>query len=296
MISLSGGEKRSGRMFEGKSVLITGGEGMIGMELRDLLHEYRNCDITIADIKNGDDLRDFKRCIELCRNKDYVFHLAGVKGSPKMTEQQPVNFMTPMLQFDTNMIEAASLCKVDRFLYTSSIAVLNPESDRFPAWAKKTAEVLIEAYRKQYPYGTEFCIVRPANVYGRYDNFDNPNAMVITSLIKKAMVGHIDVWGDGSQIRDFINAKDVARGMIIAMEEMCREPINLCSGEEHTIREVVDIIVDTLPTFSVQYDVHAKRGDEKRVMESNGHLIGFKPKIKLEKGIKEVIEWLKPQS
>src|SRR3990167_6269483 len=203
------------RMWKGKRVLVTGSEGLIGRELVIQLIQ-KKAKVAEIDIVNGhgDDI-SYKHITELIFNDnkpEIVFHLAGIKGNPKMTKERPVDFMGPMLQFDTNMIHSAKVCKVKRFLYTSSIAVENPETDRFPAWAKITSETLIEAMRIQYPKGTQWCIVRPSNVYGKYDNFDNPNAMVITSLIGKAIRDKkITLDNKGSeQYRDFINAKDVA--------------------------------------------------------------------------------------
>ena len=231
-------------MLAGKRVLVTGCEGMIGRELVIMLEEL-GAVVIHADLKHGSELREFNNCNAYCRDVDYVFHLAGIKGNPKMTSSRPADFLVPMLQFNTNMLEAARLQGVKRFLYTSSIAVENPETDKYPAFAKMAGEMQIEAYKIQYPeFGNNCVIVRPANVYGRFDDFENPDAMVITSLVHKALTeDQIEVWGNGMQIRDFINAKDVARGMIQAMEEMPEKPVNLCSGKGITIKEIAEIIL-----------------------------------------------------
>lgn len=235
-------------MFDGKKkILITGSLGMIGRELEELLvrmEESEGVIIVGTDLKKGLDLRDYKTCVALCYGMDEVYHLAGIKGNPKMTNERPADFMK-MLQFDTNMIYAAQECGVKKFLYTSSIAVENPESDKYPAWAKATGEKLIEAMRIQYPQGTKYCIVRPANVFGKYDNFDNPDAMVVTSLINKASKGEdLVLWGDGLFERDFISAKDVARGMIKVMEniDLCQQPVNLSTGFGTKIRDLAALI------------------------------------------------------
>ena len=165
-------------------ILVTGSDGMIGMELIELLKD-KGDSIHIVDFKRGNDLRNFNECLSYTKGIDIVYHLAGIKGNPKMTSEKPVDFMGPMLQFDTNMIIAAQTNGVKKFLYTSSIAVENPATDRFPAHAKMTAEILIDAMRVQYPKGTEYCIVRPANCYGRFDNFNKEHLMVISDLIKK---------------------------------------------------------------------------------------------------------------
>lgn len=272
-------------MWKNKKVLVTGSEGLIGKELVIQLKKLGAIART-ADLKQGHDFRIYKQCLLSCGGADYVFHLAGIKGSPKRTSEKPVDFMGPMLQFDTNMIIAANTMGIKRFLYTSSIAVENMETDFYPAWAKMTAEHLTKAMHIQYPEGTKYCVVRPANVYGRFDNFDNPNSMVVTSLVRKALTeDKLEVWGDGTQVRDFINAKDVARGMIKAMEEMPGEPVNLCSGEGITIKYLSELIAKETGK-EIEFDPTKPRGADSRVMKLNWE---FKPEIDIETGIKEVI-------
>jgi GDP-L-fucose synthase len=279
-------------MFKGKKVLVTGSEGMIGKELVKLLE--KRCEVIKTDIKLGKhDLRQFTHCLHLCRKADYVFHLAGVKGNPRMTNERPVDFMGPMLQFDTNMILAAQECGVKKFLYTSSIAAEHPEADFYPAWAKQTAENLISAMRIQYK-GTKYCIARPANVYGRFDNFKRDDLMVISSLIKKGLSSfdQLEVWGDGSPIRDFINAKDVARAMILIMEKMPKDPIPICSGQGISIKMIAEIIAKYTDTKTVYKgkDLGAKI----KIMDNSKlKKLGFKPEVSIEDGIKEVISYRK---
>ena len=162
---------------------------------------------------------------------DIVFNLAGVKGSPAMANERPASFLVPTITFSYNMMEAARREGVERYLYTSSIGVYAPAEyfreddvwktfpsphDRFAGWAKRMGELQAEAYKIEYGWD-KISIVRPANVYGPYDNFDPANAMVIPSLIYRALDGEapLTVWGDGTPIRDFIHARDVARGMML---------------------------------------------------------------------------------
>ena len=279
------------KFFKGKRVMITGGDGLIGRELAELLRKEQ-CFIEIVDLKRGYNLKNFDACISYISEykPDYIFHLMGIKGNPKKTKERPADFMIPMLQCDTNMIESASLCNVKRFLYTSSIAVENPESDKYPAWAKMTAETLIDAMRIQYGDRTEFCIVRPANVYGRFDNFDNPDAMVITSLIGKALKDKkliLDRKG-AAQERDFINSKDVAKGMIKAMIEMPKFPVNLCSGQGVCIGNIAQYIAKELNVELEMKDLNLVLGPNKKVMKRNWD----NPlTISIERGITEAIKW-----
>ncbi len=305
-------------IYESKKILVTGGTGMIGMSLVRMLVE-KQAEVTVVSLDNLSrlpkgasvqclDLRNFDNCLKVCDGMDYVFHLAGVKGSPDMTRRNPASFFVPTLMFNTNMLEAARMCEVQKFLYTSSIGVYAPaevfyedavwqtfpsENDRFAGWAKRMAELQIEAYKIQYNLHN-FCIVRPANVYGLYDNFDSNNAMVIPSLINRALKENpLVVWGDGSAIRDFIHSDDVARGMLLVLEQMPDKPVNLGSGVGRSVRGIVNIIVNNLEIKpEIIWDISKPSGDKKRLMDvSRAKSLGFEPQISLEEGIKSTMTW-----
>ena len=312
--------EREMNKFNEKNVLITGGSGMIGRELVDLLYE-QGAKIFVADLHKppeddkiykkilyffGQDLRLFSSCITVCQNMDYVFNVVGIKGSPKMTSEQPADFMIPMMQFNTNMMEAARICNVKWYLYTSSVGVYHPapllkeddvwktfpsENDKFAGWAKRIGELQAEAYNIQY--GTNnISIVRPANVYGNYDNFDVDNAMVIPSLIRKAHENEVlEVWGDGSPIRDFIHAKDVARGMIHVVENEITTPINLGSGVGVSIKTIANIISNEFGK-DIKWIIDKPSGDNKRILDTNrAKSYGFEPEIMITNGISDTIQW-----
>jgi GDP-L-fucose synthase len=167
-------------------------------------------------------------------------------------------------------------------------------NDKFAGWAKRMGELQAEAYRIEYDWN-DISIVRPANVYGTYDNFDPGNAMVIPSLIKRALDGEdpLVVWGDGSAIRDFIHARDVASGMLLVMEKEENRPVNIGSGVGCSIKEIVDIIISNMKNKpKVVWDTSKPSGDKKRLMDiTRAKSIGFKPDVPIEKGISEVMEW-----
>ena len=221
--------------YKNKKVLVTGGTGMIGRQLVDLLvNRGANVYVVSLDPPKGlpesvkylyADLTDFSACQDACSGMDYVFNLVGVKGSPKMCKEQPADFMVPMLQFNTNMME----------------------------WSKRMGELQAEAYKIQYGWDC-VSIVRPANVYGPYDNFDPENAMVIPSLIRKSYENDkLEVWGDGSPIRDFIHSRDVALGMLHMVDNKINVPVNLGSGEGITIKQIVDIVVEKCPKETIDW-------------------------------------------
>lgn len=304
--------------FKNKKILITGGCGMIGRSLLNQLMK-EECEITVVDLTTPTDLpegvkfinvdlRDFQSCLQICAEKNYIFHLAGVKGSPKMAMEQPKDFMVPMLQFNTNMMEAAFRSNVDWYLYTSSVGVYSPAevffedtvwstfpspNDKYAGWAKRIGELQAETYKIQHSWD-KVSIVRPANVYGLYDNFNPKNAMVVPSLIRKAQENNVlEVFGDGSQIRDFIYADDVARGMVHAVKNKITQPMNLGSGKGFAIKEIVDIVVKySGKDIEVKWLTDAPGGDKIRLFDTTrAKLYGFESSTSLEEGIKNTTDW-----
>jgi GDP-L-fucose synthase len=303
-------------MFKDQKVLVTGGNGMIGRQLVSLLLE-RGAKVYVADLNKVDlpegvvhikiDLRQFDDCVSACEGMDYVFNLVGIKASPKVTLEQPFDIMGPMLQFNTNMIEAAlTTPSVKWFLYTSTVGVYTPAEvfyedavwDGFPSrndwyggWAKRMGELQCEAYEKQFGVG-KCSIIRPANVYGPYDNFDPKNSMVVPSLIRKAAENDIiEVWGDGSSIRDFVHAKDVARGMIFAVENKITKPLNLGSGSGVSIKRLAEIVAEYFGK-EIKWLIDKPSGDAKRIFSmERATSYGFENQVSLKEGVIDAIEW-----
>jgi len=307
-------------MFENKKVLVTGGAGMVGRALVTKLLK-QGAQVEIADLHKpldlepkvkftSGDLRYLNVCEEICQGKDYVFNIIGVKGSPKACAEQPADFMVPMLQFNTNMMEAARKANVKWYLYTSSVGVYSPAdvfyeddvwktfpspNDKFAGWAKRMGELQAEAYAIQYGWNN-VSIVRPANIFGKYDNFNPVNSMVIPSLIRKAQENDVlEVWGNGSPVRDFIFADDVADAMMQCVEKQVTEPINLGSGLGYSIKDLVDIVVDKSgKDLQVKWLTDKPNGDAIRIMSTTkAEKYGIKPSVSLEDGVAIVTEWFK---
>jgi GDP-L-fucose synthase len=288
--------------MKNKNVLVTGANGMIGRQLVKLLKE-KEANVTGTDLPT--DLRYRDECKEVCQGQDIVFHLAGIKGNPQTAKEKPSRYFVPLLQFNTNMMEAAREANVEWYLYTSSVGVYRQddilkeddvwktfptENDTYPAWAKRMGELQAKAY--EIEYGWNRCsIVRPANVYGPYDNFGE-HSMVIPSLIKKAHENDVlKVWGDGTPIRDFIYSEDVARGMLHMVENKITEPVNLASGTGVTIKELAFIICEYF-NVSLSFDESKPNGDMKRILSTErAESYGFKPQVSFEDGINRTIEW-----
>ena len=303
-------------MLQNKNVLVTGGTGMIGRELVKLLLE-KGSKVRVVSLDEPvdffeevefikRDLTDYNNCLEACKDMDYVFNVIGIKCTPVLSATKPLSYFIPMVRYNMNMMEAAFHSNVKWFLYTSSYGVYShskisheddvwktfpSENDKLPGWAKRIGELQAEGYKIQYDWDN-ISIVRPTNVYGPWDNFDLKTAMVIPSLIRKASENEVlSVWGNGTPIRDFIHARDVARGMIFAVENKITEPLNLGSGDGVQIKDLAFIIANCF-NVGLSFDSSKPSGDHKRVIDmSRAYSYGFKNTINIEDGIKETIEW-----
>lgn len=259
--------------LDGVSVCVTGGTGMIGNYLtRELLGLGAKVRVLSLDISNDFDhknievikmdLRSRENCEKAFKNQEIVFHLAGIKGSPKMTATQPASFFTNTLLFNLNVMDAAYKAGVSQFLFTSSVGVYAPaqlfeedsvwktfpsDNDKFAGYAKRMGELQAEAYEIEYGWKA-VSIVRPANVYGAHDNFDERTGMVIPSLISRfaSQENPIKVWGDGTAIRDFVFAKDVARAMIHVINKHFLLPVNIGSGIPALVEGVIPAGISSL--------------------------------------------------
>ena len=155
-------------------------------------------------------------------------------------------------------------------------------------------ELQAEGYKIQHDWDN-ISIVRPANVYGSWDNFDLENSMVIQSLIRKGEQagkgGTMNVWGDGSPIRDFIHARDVARGMIFAVENKITKPVNLGCGEGVTIETIALTIADHFGC-EIEFDSSKPNGDPIRLLDMERMFSkGFELSVNIDDGVRETIDW-----
>lgn len=298
-----------------RTALVTGGSGLIG---RQVVHKLSGRGVLVKTVSLDNilvegstehivgDLTNFDFCMDLVGNVDAVFHLAGIKGSLEVTKSRPASFLVPMLQFNTNVLEAARLNNVRSLVYTSSIgAYSNAEvfveddgfsgepMDTFPGWAKRIAELQIQAYSAEF--GSDWAVVRPCNVYGPGDNFDPANAMVIPSLMMKIKRGDrpVVVWGDGSAVRDFAFSEDVADGILLAADKGTRGSfVNLGSGVGYSVRELVETLQQFLD-FDVEFDVSLPSGFPRRVMDISRaqEWLGYEPRTTLREGLERTWNW-----
>ena len=304
--------------FKNKKIIITGGTGLIGRAVVEKL-KIAGALITVVSLdkinlpfkvkKIFGDLTDFNFCKNITKNIDYAFHLSGIKGSVKTTLEKPASFYVPLVMMNTNFLEACRINKVKRLVYTSSIGAYSKASifkekfssykkepmDFFPGWAKRMAELQIIAYKKQYGL-KNFYIVRPANVYGPGDNFDKKNAMVIPSLMSKILSKKrpIQIWGDGSPVRDFAYSEDIAEGIIqtLVFGTGKYDFLNLGSGKGVSIKKLIKTM-NKIVRFKYFFQSKSHQGFSKRVMDISAanKTINYKPLTSLETGLKKTWNW-----
>jgi len=304
------------KSFNKRNVLITGGTGLIGRQVVDILcGADANVKVVSLDKITVNkkaqyiigDLASFDFCKEISKDMDFIFHLAGIKGSVEIVEKKPATIFVTLLIMNTNILEACRINKVKKVVYTSTIgayssAEIFKESeyrlDSIPmeltSWSKRMTELQIHTYKLQYNLDN-FAIVRPANVFGPGDNFDPKNAMVIPSLMYRiySKEDPVIVWGDGTAIRDFAYSRDVAEGVILALCHGTKAGfVNLGSGRGTSIRELVETLHSFLD-FNYKFNISKPSGFPKRVMDISlaKELIGYNPTTSLLDGLKETWDW-----
>jgi len=302
--------------FLGKNVLVTGGTGLIGRQVVDILvqAQAKVRIVSLDQLKINEkcehifgDLTDFNLCREISKDMDFVFHVAGIGASVKAAKSRIASHFVPMLMMNMNILEACRLNKVKRVVYTSSVGAyaqaevfreseykLSSEPMDFAGWAKRMAEAQIYAYSVEHGLDN-FAIVRPSNVYGPGDNFNSENSLVIPSLIYR--IHHKEdpllVWGDGSAVRDFVYSRDVAEGIILALHHGTKSGfVNLGSGRPHSIKDLVETLNSFLD-FNYQFDPSKPKGAEKRIMDLTKarEMIDYNPTTELKEGLKKTWEW-----
>ena len=257
------------------------------------------------------DLINVQNCIKVTKNKDYVINLLGVTGSPKINYTNPGSFMMSNLYCAVNLLYASQINKVKRYLYTSTYGVYGKklkmkednvwkdfpsEHDKYAGWAKRMGELQVEAYSKEFNFEGLY-VVRPANIYGPNLNFNPKNSMVVASLIKRVCDNEnpLIVWGDGSNVRDFVYCDDVASSILKIIQKNITKPINIGSGKGTSIKNLVKLIVNSKYIKNkpkVIFDKTKQIGDKKRVLDTFfAKSKKIKNNTKLKNGIDETIKW-----
>jgi GDP-L-fucose synthase len=304
-------------LLEGKRVCVTGGGGFLGRVVVSRLRG-RGCeDVRVVrkrdyDLVKGADVERLYRDLR----PEVVIHLAAVVGGIGANRENPGLYFYENLMMGVQLIEGARLNGVEKFVQVGTICAYPkftpvpfkeddlwdgyPEETNAPyGIAKKALLVQCQAYRDQY--GMNAVYLLPVNLYGPGDNFDPQTSHVIPALIKKfvdaAARGEtsVEVWGTGAATREFLYVDDAAEGIVLAAEQYDgREPVNLGSGQEMSIRELAGVIAaETGFRGEIVWDASKPDGQPRRALDVTraAELFGFRARVGFAEGLRRTVEW-----
>ena len=296
--------------LKSKRVYVAGHRGMVGAAVcRRLARD--NVEIITAS-RSDLDLRDnhaVQNWINWAR-PDAVIMAAAKVGGIHANNTYPVNFLLENLMIQNSVISAAHNADVERLLFLGSsciypkmaeqpikeeallTGVLEATNEPY-AIAKIAGIKLVEAFRRQH--GRDWISAMPTNLYGPGDNYHPDNSHVLPALLRRfheaKLHGHdtVTIWGTGAPLREFMHVDDLADALIFCIEHYSDAlPINIGSGQEVSIRELAEIISETVGhDFNLEYDTTKPDGTPRKLMDS-GRLkkLGWSPRIALKAGIK----------
>lgn len=314
--------------WKNRKALVTGGAGFIGSHVVEQL-VAAGANVRVADnLENGKlinldavredveflqlDLRSLDHCRRALRGVEVVLNLAAKVGGIGFNQKHPGTMFRDNVLMNTNILEAARLENVERFLTVSSACVYRrdcsiptPETEGFIGtpeptnfgygWAKRIAEIQAQTYQQEY--GMKISIARPYNAYGPRDHFDPEKSHVIPALIKRIYDGEnpLIVWGNGEQSRAFLFVDDFAMGLIELIEKYpACDPVNIGTDEEIKIKDLVQLIVQIAnKKTSVVFDASKPAGQPRRNADiaKAREKIGYEARVSLREGLERTISW-----
>jgi GDP-L-fucose synthase len=301
--------------WTGKKVVLTGGGGFLGSHVAEALKAAGCTDFFIVRSREFD-LTQETEVVRLFADKrasnvDIVIHLAGLVGGIGANKVKPADFFYRNLMMGTLMLHHSWLAGAKKFVaagagcgYPEHAPVPLKETsfwDGLPqvesapySLAKRLLQIQAAAYYRQH--GFPSIIGVPGNIYGPYDNFDLENAHVVPALVRKFVEGNdVVVWGSGKPTRDFVYARDVADGLLLAGEKYDRaEVVNLSSGRDHSVREVVEVLIEATGfKGSIKWDASRPDGQIRRLFDVSKARtdLGFHAATSLRDGLIKTVNW-----
>ena len=303
-------------------ILVTGSAGLLGSHLIDQLknskHQitgtYHYSEPLIKDNSINYfqvDLRKFEDCRQAVKGSDIVFLCAANTGGITKTQgsSKPV---IDTLQINAQLLDLCAEEKVDQVFLMSRTTVYPDRSTPFfeddgfvgepcatyfgIGWMNRYLEKLAQYYRQTFGLATT--IIRPTNLYGPYDNFSEQGSHVIPSLIRKFIEADqtVQIWGDGSQQRDFIYAGDVAALLVSLIGKVEHSgSFNIGSGEGVSIGQLAkDVAIATGRTdVETVFDTAKPTGVPIRLVDVSlaKSALNFTPLHTLQDGLQKTVQW-----
>ena len=311
----------SERFWAGKRVCVTGGAGFLGSHVIERLNEA-GVEDPFVPRKSDFDLVDGQAVREMLNvaKPDMVLHLAANGGGIGANQAYQAEFFYDNIMMGVQLIHESRLLGVEKFVAVGTVCSYPkftevpfheedfwggyPEETNAPyGLAKKMLLVQSQAYRQQYGFNSIYLI--PVNLYGPRDDFDLENSHVIAAVVRKCLEAiqrgedRIVVWGDGSPTREFLYASDAAEGIVRGAEQYDgAEPINLGSGREISIKDLVEMVAK-LTGFEgeIVWDTSRPNGQPRRSLDTSRaeELFGFRAKTSLKDGLQQTIDWYRSE-
>lgn len=292
-------------------ILITGGTGTVGKHLQKLIP---NGIFLGRTNKNGGDLTDpvYVKWLMSSYTPDVVVHLAAKVGGIQENIKTPAEFFDDNILINTNVLKYSYQYGVKQFIGILSTCIYPDKVSNYPmteqdlflgpptptnfsyGYAKRALAVQIDAYNQQY--GTKYNYLIPCNLYSEYDNFDNEDKMhFITALLHKIKnsKGVIELLGDGTPLRQFMYAGDLAQVIKEVINKEITESFNVACPENLCINEMAEIALKELGfNYNINYIDQTLNGQYRKDVSSE-KMMSLLPDFKFtpfNEGIKKVYD------
>ncbi len=301
-------------------VVVAGGTGLVGSAIvrgfQANGHEVVSASTVNVNFLNRSDTIEFLNDA----SPDIVVDAAARVGGIGANDTFPVEFLMNNINIQNNLMEAAHLANVNKFIFLGSSCIY-PRDCAQPikedylltghlektnsayAIAKIAGVELVKSYRKEY--GHKWISLMPTNLYGPNDNFELEGSHVLPALIRKfveAAEKNLNtqvLWGSGTPLREFLHVDDLARAVLLVAEKYDGDRhLNVGSGDEISIHDLAQLIAN-LAGFhgTISLDASKPDGTPRKVLDStNLRKLGWAPKISLRDGIASTIAWYKDAS
>lgn len=298
-------------------VAVTGGAGFLGSFVVDEL-ERRGYEDIFVPRSTAYDLCTTADIDRLFRDADpdAVIHLAATVGGIGANRKFPGQYFYENAKMGIELIEQARRHDIEKFVTIGTVCSYPEHTpvpfreddlwDGFPeetnapyGIAKRSLLVQQQAYRKQYGFNGIYLI--PVNLYGPRDDFNPETSHVIPAIIRKCVEARdrgedsITAWGTGEPTREFLYVEDAATGIVEGLERYDEpDPVNLGTGEEIRIRDLVNVIKDVVGfEGAVEWDTSKPDGQPRRRLDTTRarKRLGWEAKTTFEAGLEKTVEW-----
>ncbi len=292
-------------------ILVTGGTGMVGKHLKDIMPEAIYIGTANCNLTNYTEVYNYIRYTK----PDIVVHLAAKVGGIMDNISKPAEYFDDNVFMNINVVKACKENNVSRFIGVLSTCVYPDKLDKYPmveedlflgppthtnfsyGYAKRCLAVQIDAYNKQF--NTKYNYIIPCNLYSEYDNFDDSNKMhFVTSLLKKILNPKdnvLELLGTGKPLRQYMYAGDLAQVIKLMIDNNVYDNFNVCPEENLSINDMANIVLKvTNNNFKIVYSNSIDGQYRKDV--SNHRMMKHFPNFRFtpfEQGVKRVYNILK---